>query len=124
MAQDTVTINGQVLPAPSKVPFSKVPNIVAELQTMSGKVVADVNGWRYADVQLTWPAMTQDDLAKLITATNAPSFVVKLPSTNGLVTLNAILKGFSRAKVRYKNDGSYVWEDVSIDLSFPDARSF
>ena len=45
-------INGYSVPYPNDLELQRVPNIVNEITTLTGKVVADVNGWRYGDTEL------------------------------------------------------------------------
>ena len=47
-----ITINGYDIPYGNDLTLQRVPNIVNEMQTLTGKTVADINGWKYADVEL------------------------------------------------------------------------
>lgn len=120
--EGTLTINGQALPYPDKFTMSRVPFIVAEYTTMMGDTKADVAGWKYGDTTITWSALAPDDLETLISAVNTLrtfniTFIDKTDGTTR--TEEAMLRGFSRSKVRYTNDGKIMWEDISINLSFP-----
>lgn len=122
---NTITINNQALPYPKSFKLQKTPNIVCELETMSGKRIADVNGWRYADTSIEWGALYPEDLKRLVDATADPSFTIIFTDEEGTAqTVNAVLRSFSRSRTlaRYGND--FVWEGVGINLSFPDCYQY
>lgn len=122
---DYLTINGKSIPYPKKFEMKKAPNIVAELTTMSGKNIADVNGWKYANVTLEWGALYPEDLNRLILATADPSFTVTFLDKDGTTkTVNAILRSFKKAKTLVRYGDKYVWDGVAVELSFPDCYSY
>ena len=116
-----LTINGESIPYPNNLTLQKVPNIVNEMTTLTGKVVADVNGWRYGDTDLTWDTLLDDDLQALLSAINAPSFQISFKDIDGTEhTINAVFKGRANVKTPMFYNGATVWKDVSVTLSFPD----
>ena len=122
---DTFKINAMEFPYPEKFQMSKVPNIVCALRTMSGKDVADVNGWKYADTSISWSALEDTDIGHLAWMTSMPTFTITfLDPWDGTVTVNAINRGLSHSKTRFKNGGKFVFEDVTLDLSFPDCYPY
>lgn len=122
---NTITINGQTLPYPKSLELKKIPNIVGEIETMTGKRIADVNGWRYADTTIEWGTLYPEDLNRLVTATSAPSFTIRFMDEHGTnQTVNAVLRGYSKARTLVKYGGQYVWEKVGITVSFPDCYNY
>ena len=116
-----ITINGYDIPYPNDFQLQRVPNIVNEMTTLTGKVVADVNGWRYGDTDLTWNTLLDGDLQNLLAAISSSSFPVKFKDIDGLEhTVNAVLKNRANIKTPMFHRGATVWRDVSIQLSFPD----
>jgi hypothetical protein len=116
-----ITINGRQLPYPNDFSLQKVPNIVNEMTTLTGKVVADINGWRYGDTELKWGTLLGEDLQNLLAAISSPSFQVSFYDIDGIEqTVNAVLKGRANVKTPMFYNGLTVWKDVSISLSFPD----
>lgn len=116
-----ITINGQQIPYPNDFAPQKVPNIVNEMTTLTGKVVADINGWRYADTSLQWDTLLDEDLQNLLTAISSPSFEVTFLDIDGTEqTVSAVLKGRANVKTPLYNNGATIWKEISIDLSFPD----
>ena len=116
-----ITINGYDIPYPNDFQLQRVPNIVNEMTTLTGKVVADVNGWHYGDTDLTWNTLLDGDLQNLLAAISSSSFPVKFKDIDGLEhTVNAVLKNRANIKTPMFHRGATVWRDVSIQLSFPD----
>lgn len=116
-----ITINGYEVPYPNDFQLQRVPNIVNEMTTLTGKVVADVNGWHYGDTDLTWGTLLDGDLQNLLAAISSSSFPVKFKDIDGLEhTVNAILRNRANIKTPIFHRGATVWRDVSIQLSFPD----
>ena len=116
-----MTINGQEIPYPNSLQLQKVPNVINEMTTLTGRVVADVNGWRYADTELQWDTLLDDDLQKLLTAISDSMFEISFTDIDGsLRSVNALLRGRANIKTPMFYKGVTVWSDVRISLSFPD----
>lgn len=125
--QELLTINGGTFPYPTKFSMQRVPNIVAEMRTMSGRDVADVNGWKWADTTINWGAMPPDEAYSLCSSLHSGrsgSFAIVFKDIDQQVkTVNAILKSFTYGRMKYQNDGKAVFEDIAATLSFPDCYS-
>ena len=116
-----ITINGESIPYPNNFTLQKTPNIVNEMTTLTGKVVADINGWRYADTDLSWDTLLDDDLHSLLAAINSPTFQISFYDIDGVEhTINAVFKGRVNVKTPMFYKSETVWKDVSVSLSFPD----
>lgn len=116
-----ININGYEMPYPNNFSPSKVPNVVNEMTTLTGKVVADVNGWRYGDTDLNWDTLLDSDLQNLLSAISESSFPITFLDIDGVQhTVTAVLKGRSNVKTPIFNNGVTVWKDITIPLSFPE----
>lgn len=116
-----LTINGYQVPYSNDLQLQKVPNIVNEMTTLTGKVVADINGWRYADTTLSWDTLLDQDLQNLLTAISTNEFLIEFIDIDGAThSVNAVLKGRTNVKTPIFHNGQTVWKDVSVALSFPD----
>lgn len=114
-------INGYSIPYPNNFTLQKVPNIVNEMQTLTGKTVADVNGWKYGDVDLQWDTLLDADLQNLLAAISSNTFEVTFKDIDGIEhTVNAVFKGRTNVKTPMFHKGVTVWNDVTVQLSFPD----
>lgn len=122
---DYLQINNQNLPYPKSFTMQKVPNVVAEITTMTGQTYADINGWKYADTTIEWGSLYPEDLQRLVSAVSSPSFNIQFINENGqTTTVRAILRGFNKSKTLARYGNKYVWEGVGITLSFPDCYQF
>lgn len=116
-----MTINGRSVPYPNDFELQKVPNIVNEMQTLTGKNVADINGWKYGDVELRWGTLLDEDLQNLLAAIADNEFQISFKDIDGADhTVNAVFKGRANVKTPMFHNGVTVWKDVSVQLSFPD----
>ena len=116
-----ITINGYDIPYPNDFTPQKVPNIVNEMVTLTGKTVADINGWKYADVELRWDTLLDADLQNLLAAIADNEFQVTFKDIDGSYhTVNAVFRGRANVKTPMFHRGATVWKDVTIQLSFPD----
>lgn len=116
-----ITINGQQVPYPNDFQLQRVPNIVNEMQTLTGKTVADINGWKYGDTELAWDTLLDEDLQNLLVAISDSSFNITFSDIDGAEhTVTAVYKGRANIKTPVFYKGLTVWKDVRVQLSFPD----
>ena len=121
---DTMTIDYTAFPYPSKFTMVKAPNIVCEYTTMGGDIRADVNGFRWEDTTLEWSSLEQSDLSALSAIADQHTFDIQFKdATQQVKTVTAINRGMSFSKMRYLNNGNYVFEDVKLALTFPEVFS-
>lgn len=116
-----LNINGYDIPYGNGFAPQKVPNIINEMVTLTGKTVADVNGWKYGDIELRWDTLLDQDLQNLLAAISANEFTVTFKDIDGEDhTVNAVFKGRANVKTPMFHNGRTVWKDVTVQLSFPD----
>ena len=116
-----ITINGYDIPYPNDFELQKVPNIVNEMVTLTGRTVADINGWKYADVELRWDTLLDADLQNLLAAIADNEFQVTFKDIDGSYhTVNAVFRGRANVKTPMFHRGVTVWKNVTVQLSFPD----
>ena len=115
-----ITINGYQVPYPNDFEMEQVPNIVGEIITMSGRTIADINGWKYADTTLQWGTLLDEDLHNLLNAISVPSFNITFTDIDGTTkTVEAIFRGITHTKTPLFNNGVVVWQNIQVALSFP-----
>lgn len=119
-----IQINGKDFPHPLNFKMSTVPNITSQLTTMAGKTIADVNGWKYADMTLAWEWIESSQLIDLLQETDPMkgSFTFKFDDiTSGEpVTVNAIRTNVGGRRLAAVDNGRTVWVDIQMSVSFPD----
>lgn len=122
---DYLKVNGKSIPFCNDFEMVQMPNIVNEVVTMNGNTIADINGWKYGDTTLHWDYLTEKDLNTLLTETDpirGPfEFAFYEPGSNAYKIVKAIRVGRVVVKTRFKRNGSIVWTDVQIELSFPES---
>ena len=115
----TITINGYSIPYPNDFQMRKVPNIVAEINTLSGTTIADVNGWKYDDTTLKWDTLVDADLVNLINAIAGYTFPVVFKDLDGTHTETAVLRSRLNTKTPLMHNGMILWKDIEVTLGFP-----
>lgn len=117
------------LPYPKSLELQVVPNIVNEIHTMSGKTLYDINGWKYADTTIEWGSLYPEMLERLIHVVEdgptCDSLTMEFIQPDGTTKeITVVIKNFKKAKtlVRYGDD--YVWEGVSLQVSFPECYQY
>lgn len=115
-----IMINGHSIPYPNGFEMQKVPNIVCEITTMSGKTIADINGWKYADTTLEWDTLIDEDLQNLLAAVAIPSFNISFTDIDGTTnTVEAVFRGITHTKTPLFHNGKTIWQKINVALSFP-----
>ena len=114
-----IVINGYSIPYPNDFQMSKVPNIVAEINTLNGTTIADVNGWKYDDATLKWDTLVDADLVNLINAIAGYTFPVVFEDLDGTHTETAVLRSRLNTKTPLMHNGVILWKDIEVTLGFP-----
>lgn len=95
----------------------------AEIETCTGKRCADVVGWRYSDLQLSWDNLPQDQLQAIFDLSGAEIDMTFSNERNQTVTEKVIPK-VTTAKVTRKTDpqGNIAWTGVGLTVTFVNAH--
>jgi len=119
-----IQINGKNFPHPLDFQMSTQPNLTSQLTTMSGRNIADVNGWTYADMTLSWQWLENGDLQELIRETDPMqgsfTFTFDDITTGQPTTVNAIRTSVGGKRLAVLDHGKVVWVDIQLSVSFPD----
>lgn len=119
MQYDTIKINGEIYPRPVNFGLQKEDILAAEYQTANGSIHADVVGWRYADLTLSWEALPQPQAAFLDSLRGTVELEVDDPA--GTKKYKVQRKAFTAIRHRYPQNGEYIWKNVSITFKFLEA---
>lgn len=117
---DYLTINGYSVPYPNDFTMKKVPRIVSEIETLNGTIIADVDGWKYAETTLQWDTLLDADLQNLLAAISANIFPITFKDIDGTKTVQAILTEQTNVKTPLFKDGVLIWSDIQVGLAFPE----
>lgn len=119
-----IQINGKDFPHPKDFEMSVEPNLTARLKTMSGKNIADINGWKYSDMKLSWEWLESTQLVDLMRETDpmqgAFTFTFDDLISGQPVTVNAIRTDVGGRRLAAVDNGKTVWVDIEMSVSFPD----
>lgn len=117
--------NGFQIPYSNSLAMGTEPNIINESVTLDGNLIADINGWRYSDVTLSWDYLKLHELQILLEETDPMRGTFRfefLDPYEGSVNINALRVGGISQKTQFIDDrGNIVWTGIQITLRFPDA---
>lgn len=119
----TFKINNVDYPHPLDFAMKPTANIVSSITTMSGKTIGDINGQKYENVTLKWDYIEANTLTQLLSATDPRtngSFAMTFVAPEGNKTVNAIRESFTAEETPSVRNGSVVWTNIQMTISFPD----
>lgn len=121
---NTISIDNNVIYRGNDFTLQREYIYAGEYETCTGKRIADIVGWRYADVTITWDTLSQTMLGYIMGLTG---YAVDFTFTNELgvsVTEKVIPQIISSQATRLTNpyDGTAVWKNVSLQLKFVNAH--
>lgn len=119
---DHIKINGSSIVRPVELKLEREDIYAAEITTMTGKVIADKVGWKYADMTLNWKALPQSSIEVLLAMDGANEFEFDDPSGDTL-TENVIRTSVVQLRHPYKIDNVTWWRDVSVTIKFISAHN-
>lgn len=127
---DYVTItrtNGTstIVPYPNDFQMKKEKIIAAEYTTLTGQVLGDVVGWRYADFTLKWDTLTDAMLQFVLAACDDASFSFTFRDpADGDKTISLTALSRATVKTRYKDYGVTKWRDIAIPVRCNDVYTY
>lgn len=110
-------INGTIIVEPIQLQMARADNIVSQLTTQSGRTIADIRGWKYADTVLAWGTIPEGQLQFLLTL---KEFDLTFDDFDGVKTIKAIRKSFAGQKQRFLKDGKAFYANFGLEVMFPD----
>ena len=124
MIFNTITINGQEIYRGNDFTLSREWIYAGEIVTCTGKVCADVVGWRYSNLQLKWDNIPQDQLQALLSLSGEAVDATFSNEENQAVT-EAVIPIVSTATVTRLTDpqGNAAWGGVGLEVRFINAHN-
>lgn len=119
---NTISLGGHDVLAPNNFTPERQDIYAAEYTTMSGKQIADLVGWRYADLTLEWDTLPQSQLEILLGLSG--SFDIVFDDIHGSVTERVYPLGTVAVGTRLTRNGDTVWKDVRFSLRFVNAHAY
>lgn len=122
---NTIYIDGVGdLPRPNDFTLERENILAAEVTTCTGKKYADLIGWRYSDLTLTFDSMPESTLTWLLQQTGRGTTIRGRDERGNQFTEHVILEKSSSQATRETVDGKAVWKNVQIAIRFMDVHSY
>lgn len=121
---NTITINGSEIFRSNGFTLAREWIYAAEIVTCTGKVCADVVGWRYSDITLEWDNLPQNQLQALMDLNGSAVEMTFSNELNESVT-EMVIPTVSTARITRKTDfnGNVAWSGVKLTLRFINAHN-
>lgn len=121
---NSIRINGTEVYRSNGFTLSREWIYAGEIVTCTGKVCADVIGWRYANLHLQWDNLPQDQLTALL-ALNGTAVDAVFSDENSNTVTESVIPIVSTATVTRLTDphGDVAWSGVSLELRFINAHN-
>lgn len=121
---NTVTIDGNEIFRGNNFTLSREWIHAAEIVTCTGKICADVVGWRYADLKLEWDYLPQDQLQDILALDGREVNMTFSNEVNQSVT-EKVVPTVSTATVTRLTDpnGAVAWSGIQLELRFINAHN-
>lgn len=119
---NTITINGTEVYRPNEFTLQRENVYAAEIETCIGKRIADLVGWRYADMTLSFDTLPQAMLDDILAISGEVTMEFANES-NESVTEQVIVRASTAQVTRFTNyEGDVLWKDFEIEISFINAH--
>lgn len=121
---NTVTIDGTEIYRGNNLTLQREWIYAGEIVTCTGKVCADVVGWRYKELSLEWDNLPQDQLQAILALDGSEVNVTFSNEQNESVT-EAVIPTVSTATVTRLTDpnGDVAWSGIELELRFINAHN-
>lgn len=118
MIYATIQINGSNILRPNGFSPKREDIYAAEITTCTGKTIADLVGWRYADMTLEWDTLPQESLDLLLSMTGEGT--ITFADADGEVHTESIVRtsAISTSTRTINQQGEPVWKDVKVEVRF------
>lgn len=117
---NTITINGVEYPRPNDFELVREDIYSGEYETCTGAVRADRIGWRYADKDIAFDMLTDDQMSTLTSFTTGD---LTFTDSDGSHTETVTRLGFSNTPTRITTPDGAIWKNVIITMRFINAHN-
>lgn len=121
---NTITIDGNEIFKGNDFTLAREWIYAAEIVTCTGKVCADVVGWRYQNLDLEWDNLPQDQLQKILALDGTEVDMTFSNELNESVT-EKVIPTVTTAQLTRLTDphGDIAWSGVKLELRFINAHN-
>lgn len=121
---NTITIDENEIYRGNEFTLSREWIYAGEIVTCTGKVCADVIGWRYQDLSLEWDNLPQDQLQNILALDGTEVDMTFSNELNESVT-EKVIPTVTTAQVTRLTDqyGDVAWSGIQLELRFINAHN-
>jgi len=121
---NTITIDGTEVYRGNDFTLQRENIYAGEIETCTGKRCADLVGWRYADLTVSWDTLPQDQLLSILGLSGEAVAMTFESETGDVVTEQVIPTAITSTATRYTlPDGSALWQGISLGIRFIEAHN-
>lgn len=119
---NTITINGTEVYRPNEFTLTREKVTAAEITTCTGKFIADLIGWKYADMELSFDTLPQDMMNALLQIEGAVDMTFTDEEENS-VTEKVLVRSSTAKVTRMTNyEGKVLWRNFALAITFINAH--
>lgn len=120
---NTISIDGNVIFRGNDFTLQREYIYAAQYETCTGKRCADVVGWRYSDLTISWGNLPQDQLEFILALSGAEVDMTFENESGESVTEKVTpLVLSSQASLLTDPFGNKAWTNISLQLQFTEAH--
>lgn len=121
---NTIEIDGKEIFRSNGFTLQREWIYAAEIITCTGKRCADVVGWRYADLSLSWDYLPNDQLSAIL-ALSGSAVNMTFKNETGTSVTESVIPTVSTAQVTRHTDpyGNVIWTGVGLGIQFINAHN-
>ena len=117
-----IQINGQNILKPEMFNPERADIYAAEITTCTGDTIADLIGWKYADLTLAWDILPQSMIDILLDMSGAST--ITFDDMDGTTRTEQVVRaGIVSMRNRNTIRGEVWWKNVSVTLRFLEAHT-
>ncbi|MBR3171300.1 MAG: hypothetical protein IKF22_08650 [Lachnospiraceae bacterium] len=121
---NTITINETEVYRGNDFALQREWIYAGEIVTCTGKVCADVVGWRYSNLTVSWDTLPQDQLQAILALNGEAVDMTFSNEQNETVTEQVIPQVISSQVTRFTDhSGNVMWKGIALELRFINAHN-
>lgn len=119
---NNIKINGTNIYRPNGFTPQRQDVYAAEITTCTGKTIADLIGWKFANMTMQWDALPQDQLEVLLAMSG--ECTLEFTDADGVARTEAVVRTSAvTTATRFTRNGVPVWSNVQLEVMFLNAHN-
>lgn len=121
---NSITVDGNAIYRGNEFTLQREYIYAGEIETCTGKRCADLVGWRYADLTISWDTLPQSQFQSILALTGAQVNMVFDNEKNTSVTEVVIPTAITSTATRLTDPmGNVTWKNVGLSIRFINAHN-